>query len=63
VTCILYDKACKTTGTEANSENYGKKWFKEAAITTDAFCTHLSYFDEDVVKVAACKEHVGKSAC
>jgi hypothetical protein len=65
-TCILYDKACTVSASGVpNNNNYGKKWFKEVGFTTVDFCTHLSYFDHDVAKVAACKAHTltGKSAC
>jgi hypothetical protein len=64
----LYDRSCVASNYNSGSAvataiNYYKKWFKEAGYTSVDTCTHQKYFDEDAVKVAACKVHTTESTC
>jgi hypothetical protein len=69
----LYDRSCvlSTFSTDGNSggaavstaTNYAKEFFNEVGYTSAATCTHLSYFDDDALKVSKCKSHVALSTC
>jgi hypothetical protein len=64
----LYDKACVAStfnsgSAVAASTNYAKVWFNEAPFTTVDTCTHQTMFNDDALKVAACKGHTTETAC
>jgi hypothetical protein len=61
--CVLYDAACTATGGDSTTTNYAKSFFDEAGFTTDGICTHQKYFDEEPLKVTACKEHATETNC
>jgi hypothetical protein len=62
-TCTLHTATCKLTGTDTNTSHFAKNWFEEAGFETLDVCTHQSYFDQDPLKVAACKEHSTEANC